>query len=93
MLQVSLSPQSEELVRQMVGSGRYHDAEQVIAEALLILEEHEQLVSLRAAVAIGDAQIERGEVTPLTPELFEEIKRNATRMAQEGHTPDPDVCP
>ena len=54
-MQATLSPQSVELVNKLVKSGRYHDAEEVIAEALLVLEEQERLEALHAAIAIGDA--------------------------------------
>ena len=92
-MNVVLSQESEEVVKQLVGSGRYHDADQVIAEALLVLEEQERLMALRAAIAIGDEQIERGEVVLYTPELREEIKREALQMVREGRKPNRDVCP
>jgi antitoxin ParD1/3/4 len=92
-MNVKLAPQTEELVREKVASGRYGDENAVIHEAMLALEDQERLESLRAAIAIGDEEIERGEVVLYTPELFEEIKRNAEKKLQEGRMPDPDVCP
>jgi len=65
----------------------------VIYEALLALDDQERLAALRAAIAIGDEAIGRGEVVPYTPELLEEIKRNAEKKLREGHMPNPDVCP
>jgi antitoxin ParD1/3/4 len=88
---VKLAPRTEELVREKVASGHYGDEDAVIYEALLALDDQERLEALRAAIAIGDAEIERGETVEFTPELLEEMKRNATKMLLEGRTPDSDV--
>jgi antitoxin ParD1/3/4 len=92
-MNVTLSSRSEDLLKQIVDSGRYESADAALEDALLVLDEQIQHERLRAAVAIGDEEIERGEIVPYTPALFEEIKRNAARMAREGRSPDPDVCP
>jgi putative addiction module CopG family antidote len=92
-MQPTLSPQSVEVIQVLIKSGRYHDADEVIAEALLVLEEQERLAAFRAAVALGDEQIERGEVDLYTPELREKLMREAQQMAREGRKPHPDVCP
>ena len=42
---------------------------------------------------IGDEQIPRGQYRVYTPELFEEIKRNARDKVKRGHQPNPDVLP
>lgn len=59
----------------------------------MVLEEQERIEALRAAVAIGDEQIERGEVEHYTPELRERIMREAEQMVREGRKPSPDVLP
>jgi antitoxin ParD1/3/4 len=92
-MQLTLPQELVEEIEELVKSGDYHDSAAVVAEAVLVLKEQRQLDALRAAVAIGDEQIERGEVELYTPELFEEIKRSAMKKAQEGHVPSPDVCP
>ena len=92
-MNMKLAPQTEELVKEKVASGRYGDENAVIYEALLALDDQERLAALRAAIAIGDEEIERGEVVPYTPELLEEIKRNAEKKLREGRMPNPDVCP
>jgi antitoxin ParD1/3/4 len=65
----------------------------VIAEALLVLEEQDRIEVLRAAIAIGDEQIERGEVELFTPELAERLRQESLQMVREGWKPHPDVCP
>ncbi len=90
---VTLSPELEELIRSKVASGRYSDANAVVREALELLEDHEHLERLRAAVAIGFEEFERGEYVEYTPDFFEEAKRAARENAEKGHKVNPDVIP
>jgi antitoxin ParD1/3/4 len=92
-MQLTLPLEVMEEIEELVKSGDYHDSVEVVAEALLVLKEQRQLEALRAAVAIGDEQIERGEVDLFTPELAEKLRQEALEMAREGRKPDPDVCP
>ena len=48
-MNVSLTPELEQLVTQKVESGRYTSASEVIREALRLLEEHDQLKQQRLA--------------------------------------------
>jgi hypothetical protein len=57
-------------------------------EALELLEERDRFEALRAAVAIGAAEAERGELSPYTSDLLEELTREARQMAREGQRPD-----
>lgn len=88
-----LTPQLEAIIRDKVATGRYHDATEVLAEALHALDDAERLAGLRAALAEGDAQAERGEYELWTPALRAGIRREARQMVAEGRTPDPDVLP
>jgi antitoxin ParD1/3/4 len=94
-MNISLTPQLEELVKRKVASGMYNNASEVIREALRLLDEHERARAevLRAAIAVGYAQVERGEVRQLTPELLAEIDRNVARKAEAGQRPKADVLP
>jgi hypothetical protein len=56
-------------------------------------EADEQRQAFLAAVQIGKEQIARGEYRVYTPQLFEEIKRNARDKVKRGHQPNPDVLP
>jgi len=82
-MHVDLDPQLEAVIRQKVEAGLYTDAGEVIREALRLLEEREKLQRLRAAVAKG----EEGEGIPFTPELIEQMKRDADEMARQGLQP------
>ena len=48
-MNVSLTPELEEMVAEKVESGRYTSASEVIREALRLLEEHDQLKQKRLA--------------------------------------------
>lgn len=83
-MQVQLTPQIETIVRALIETGEYRDQDEVIAEAILLLDDERQRRDLRATLAVGQAQLDRGEVVFLTPELREEIRREARRLAAEN---------
>ena len=91
-IQIALSPQSEELIRQQVEAGVYDDASDLIEDALKLLYDPGRFAALQAAIEVGLAADEAEDVE-FTPELFEEIQQNARRLADEGYIPNPDVCP
>jgi putative addiction module CopG family antidote len=92
-MQVQLTPQIESIIKEMVESGEYHDQDEVIAEAILLLEDERKLRALRADLAEAEAEIARGDYVEWTPELRAELQREARQMVAEGRKPDPDVCP
>jgi antitoxin ParD1/3/4 len=76
-MNVSLTPQLEELVRRKVDSGRYTSASEVVREALRLLDAFESvrassLAKLRDDVNAGWKDIEGGKVSDFDPE---EVKR------------------
>jgi antitoxin ParD1/3/4 len=92
MMNVSLTPQLEAMIRQRVESGRYNNASEVVREALRLLEEHEQVMHLRSLIAVGLEDERRGNLIDYTPELMDDIYREAEEMFRSGQEPDPDVC-
>ena len=77
-MNVSLTPQLENFVKDKVKSGRYSSASEVVREALRMLEERDRrLVELRKEIAIGLDQADRGEVSPLD---IEAIKKEGRRI-------------
>lgn len=91
-MQITLTPWSEALIRQEIEAGAYEDAGELIEEALRHLYDPQRLAAFRVAIERGLADPE-DEDRPVTPELFEEIRRSARELAEQGHSPDPDVRP
>ena len=92
-MNVSLTPQLEAMIRQRVESGRYNNASEVVREALRLLEEHEQVMHLRSLLAVGLEDERQGNLVDFTPELMDDIYREAEEMFRRGEEPDPNVCP
>jgi putative addiction module CopG family antidote len=81
-------------IRQKIETGRYRDETEVIRAALRSLDAREERAErLRASIAEGLAAIERGEGRELTPELMDEIEREADERIGLGLLPKTDVCP
>ena len=81
-------------IRQKVESGLYDDPEAVIRSALRLLDKRDQrLQELRALIAEGVADIERGDVDEWTPELMAKIDRAADEQIRLGLPPDPSCLP
>ena len=89
-INVNLTPRLEAMIRQKVETGLYNNSSEVVREAPRLLGEKDRL---KSAIAVGDAQYARGETILFTPELVEEMKWDAVRMAEAGEQPDPDVRP
>lgn len=90
---MTLSPDLAARVQSLVASGRYRDTDAVLSAALRLLDEQEKLEQLRAALAVGEQQLERGEYVEYTPTFMEEAKRRARENAGRGHKVKPDVLP
>ena len=82
-MNISLTKELEQLVQKKVKGGRYLSASEVVREALRLLEERDrlrqaQLTKLRKEVAIGLAQLRRGQGIP-GEEVFAEIREKSRR--------------
>lgn len=86
-MNVSLTPELENLVNEKVKSGLYNSASEVIQESLRLLQEQDELRrirqdDLRREIMLGAEQIRRGEYIELkTPEDFAEL---AEKIKKEG---------
>lgn len=77
-MNVNLTPELEKLIREKVASGLYNNRSEVVREALRLLAEQDRLrdahlEKLRAALAIGLEQADRGDVLD-GPEVVEEMR-------------------
>jgi putative addiction module CopG family antidote len=78
-MNLSLSKRLQKVIEDRVRSGRYASAEDVVAAALLHLEQHEQAPKfapgeLDALVSEGEADIAGGDVLELD-EVFKQLRR------------------
>lgn len=84
----------DEQMYRKVESGQYDDPTAVLRAPMRLLDSRDQrLARLRASVAEGLAAIERGEGIEWTPELMDELEREADERIRLGLQPKPDVCP
>ena len=79
-MNISLTKELEEFVTSKVGSGRYLSASEVVRAGLRLLEHEEELlelqrIELRKAIAVGVAQLDRGEAVS-GAEVFEKARRD-----------------
>ena len=87
---VRLTADSEALIREKVESGFYASADEVVRAAIRLLDYHDRKRQhLLALLAEG----EEGEGIPYTPELLDEIDREAEERFQRGELPSPDAWP
>ena len=81
---IHLSGDREQLVRALIQSGRYASEDEVIAQALRLLQERDdqaKLAVLRREIAVGIEQADRGELEPFDPQAT--LARVRSRQASE----------
>ena len=93
-MHVNLSTEMESYIKGKVGSGFYGNATEVIRDAIRRMQaEEERIAAFRAAVAKGDAELDRGEGIAYSPELMEKITQTALEDMRSEKPIDPDVLP
>lgn len=83
-MNVSLTPELEELVNDEMKSGQYKSASEVVREGLrLVRLRREKLAALRREIQIGIDDIERGDYIEYTSveELLEDIESAVAKRA------------
>ena len=91
---IHVTPEIEADIRQRVASGEYADEAEVLRTALRMLDARERrLQEIRASIAQGLAEVERGEGIALTPEVMDQIEREAEEHVRSGLPIKLDVCP
>ena len=93
-MHVNLSAEMESYIKSKVGSGFYDNATEVIRDAIRRMQAEEDRISaFRAAVAKGDAELDRGEGVAYTTELMHRIASAAQKDIHSDKPIDPDVLP
>lgn len=88
-MNVSLTPELEQLIHKKVETGRYLSASEVVREALRLLEERDKLQAMkfeevRREIQVGIEQADRGEVGPLDVQGTLAKVRNRRRNGSEN---------
>lgn len=83
-MNISLTPELEEVVARRVRSGRYGSASEVVRDALRLLEERDRLrelrfLELKRDVAAGVAELDRGQSRPLDMAAIKAAGRKLVR--------------
>ncbi|NQE36701.1 type II toxin-antitoxin system ParD family antitoxin [Microcoleus asticus] len=83
-MNIVLKPEYEEFIRAQIQSGKYGSAEELIGEAIALLRERKQRIEeLRQKIAVGTAQITKGQVTD-GELVFSKIQEKIDRREQSG---------
>lgn len=85
-MNVNLTPELEKLVQEKVSSGLYNNQSEVVREALRLLVEQDRLreahlVNLRAALATGLEQADRGQLLE-GPEVVDQMREFLRERAE-----------
>jgi antitoxin ParD1/3/4 len=88
-MNISLTPQLEELVKRKVDSGLYVSASEVMREALRLLEERDRLNAMRLEELRAETKkgLDSGEATPLDIRAIK--ARGRKRLAAEQEKVNP----
>ena len=94
-MHINLSPEMEGYIKAKVSGGFYGNATEVIRDAVRRMQtEEERLMAFRAAVAVGDAQIEKGQGIKHTADGSRNILQEALTRTKAGKPfTNPDVLP
>jgi antitoxin ParD1/3/4 len=83
-MNIQLSGDREQIVRSFIQEGRFSSEDEVIDEALRLLQERDEqakLADLHREIAIGIDQADRGELAPFDPHAT--LERIRSRQATD----------
>jgi antitoxin ParD1/3/4 len=88
-MNITLSPDSEQYLRDQLAAGKFPSADAAVSEALRRMREYEQkLDELRRDIALGIAQADAGLAVEFNKAALERIKvRGRGRSADPGGAP------
>jgi antitoxin ParD1/3/4 len=85
-MNINLTPQLEDLVRQKVASGLYTSASEVVREALRLMDEKDRLMNAKLEQLRQDIRegLESGPAEPWDPEEIKRAGRAKKAAAAQG---------
>ncbi len=89
-MNVSLTPELENLVHEKVKSGRYNSASEVVRESLRLLQDQDELKrirrdELRREIMLGVEQIRNGQGIKVKASELEEFAEKLIREAKDEY--------
>jgi Arc/MetJ-type ribon-helix-helix transcriptional regulator len=87
-MQIDLTPEQQDFVRQAVASGRFERPEDAIQAAIALwIDRERRRTEILAAVDIAKASIDRGEGIEITKEAMRAVAKDVKRRGR-GHVAD-----
>ena len=88
-MNIRLTPHLEEMIREKIASGSYNSASEVVREALRLLEQEDQLRSLKLQKLSQDIQegLDSGSSTVFDPQDIKRIARQKNRRRAQNKCP------
>jgi antitoxin ParD1/3/4 len=82
-MNISLTPDSEQYLRDQLAAGKFPSADAAVSEALRRMREYdEKLEELRRDIALGIEQADQGLATDFTEATLERVKSKARQRAE-----------
>ena len=83
-MNIQLKPEQEKFIQDKIASGAYSNADDVIAEAFMLLEKREnKLKELQDKITVGSEQVANGQLTD-GEEVFNRLQDRIKRIAGES---------
>lgn len=94
-MNIVFPPVDESYIKAKIDDGFYSNATELVRDAVRRLREHDdgKYTRLMAALEVGEQAVREGRTKPYTPELLDQIERDARLHVAEGRIPNPDACP
>jgi antitoxin ParD1/3/4 len=93
-IHIDLSPDMEHFIEAKVAGGLYGNAAEVVQDAIRRMQaEDVRLAAWRAAIKVGDDQLDRGEGIDYTPDLLNEMTQRAIDDMHSDRQMDADALP
>ena len=81
-MNIQLKPEQEKFIQDKIDSGAYSNADDVIAEAFMLLEKREnKLKELQDKITVGTEQVANGQLTD-GEEVFNRLQDRIKRIAK-----------
>ena len=93
-MHINLSPEMEAFIKGKVASGFYGNATEVIRDAIRRMQAEEgRLSAWKAAVKVGDDELDAGQSVPYTAAALDDITASAKKLMHSARGMDADVLP